>query len=304
MTKQTSSRPRRHTALRVVLAVLACLVLGIAALAFCFREQISLLIYAMQTSSEQISALQSENDERIGSVLNELQSDPTVTLRDLTEEERGLLAEGQLSEEDALALIRGEKTLEQLRESTTPAPKPDGTPSGAVNPPATADLPSTQGAETAEVPSTAEIPSAAETPSTAEVPTPSRGGLPAVNPEPPKPTKKTVDGLLAEIYLLRATYLNAIDRLLADAKAEYRALPKAERTAAARLRFADRVIADGATLEAACDEKMDAILAEMKTLLLEQGGRTEILAEIRTAYLEQKRLKKAELYNHYKKYVT
>ena len=105
--------------------------------------------------------------------------------------------------------------------------------------------------------------------------------------------------IIAEIYLLRATYLNEIDALIQGMKDEYAALPEEERGFKAKMKIAEKTMPKGNALEDACDARMEELLAELTKILQQSGSSTAIIDEIEETYLEQKVLKKTELYNQY-----
>nr|MBQ5810962.1 hypothetical protein [Clostridia bacterium] len=117
-----------------------CLVLAIgSAAAYAYGEEIveiakfvknniSAVVYALTNSSEDVSAKKEENDKKQQELLGQVVE---VTMRDLTDEERQMLAEGKLTYEEALALIRGETiapvTTEVIPEVTEEVSAPEQT---------------------------------------------------------------------------------------------------------------------------------------------------------------------------------
>lgn len=275
MKKKPLPRMRGKIIGRVLLILLTLLLLAVVVIGVCYREEISLLLYVLRTDQEDVSARQSENDAQISSVMEAL-GNPELLLRDLTEEERALLADGKITAADALCLIRGEKTLEEILGEKTPSDTPPDSPPVTFPPVGT------------EPPPGEEIPAETES---------------SDPPAAPSATQTRIDELLAQIYLLRATYLNEIDTLVNSLKQEYLALPKKERSATVLLRYADRLATSAAELEKKCDAEMESILSELQSLLAEQGDKTDLVGQIRDAYAEQKRLKKTEMLNRYKKYL-
>lgn len=113
----------------------------------------------------------------------------------------------------------------------------------------------------------------------------------------PKPTDPAYEQKLSEqvaqAYILRETFQNQLTEIENDAKAEYHAIPKEERTRAKLIdlvfSYYDRLVA----MEKECDESMNRLVAEMRTLIEENGGDMSIADTMLKAYEEEKELKKA-----------
>lgn len=290
---------------RIFLSVLLVLLLLLGSAAFLLREEIALLYYAMTTSPDAVQSQKAENDKRTQELLDELAAQ---TMRDLTDEEREMLANGALSPEEALALIRGE-TLPVSAETVAPIE--------------TTSIPETTcPAETTEASSVTEIVSSAMNPIettvavTTAAPKPVETTAATVTTAPTTTAVVTVatttapaidrtalqnrqNEIIAEIYLLRATYLNEIDALIEDMKWEFASLPLEEQNLLAKMAIAEKALPKGTALEDVCDAKMEALLVELESILKQLGSSTAIIDEIKDTYAEQKVLKKTELYNEY-----
>lgn len=256
----------------ILLCILLVILIILCGVWFAFRKQISFLYRSYTQISdigaipkEDVAARQEENDKKTQQLSDALSD---IAVRDLTEEERAALAKGELSEEDALALILGE---------TAPAVPP---------------------AETAD---RAQPNTAAETTAqNAGSPTPDPQDLSRPSAEKDAAARAAKKrSVLAEIYLLRAEFLNRIDALIDNAIVRYKALPKEKRGTTAKLNIGQALMADGEDLETECDGRMQALLDRLRALLVEGEEPTDILNEIEDAYKEQKQLKKVELINKY-----
>ena len=291
MRKATENK--KHILRSVLLIILAVLVLSAGVVAYLYRDylgQLSSLYKGFKYSSDEISSMKVENDKKTNELLNELVE---VTMRDLTEEEIKLLASGELSESDAISLIQGLMPLGSAVADSTVAvtdeskevSKADSEASTLASTAQEGDKPSSPASTTA---STTASTSAAQKPSE------------ALTPEEVQAAKDRISGIIAEIYLLRATYLYKIDDLIASSKLEYLKLPKEQRGLKGKIQIVDRYLRPkGKELEAECDGKMNALLSEMKQLLIKLDMSTGIIDEIEFTYKEQKELKMAELYGEY-----
>ncbi len=275
------SNNKKHILRNILLIILAVLIIAVGVIAYLYRDvlaQIPSLYKSMMYSNDEISSMQAENDKKQNEILNELVEG---TMRDLTDEERALLASGELSKEEALALIQGLLPSLDITVEVTETSVPETT------------------EEITEV--TTEVTTVADT----SAPVVTTAATTAPKDEPAAADDKAakenrISEIIAEIYLLRATYINKIDELLVATKEEFYKLPKEQRNTKGKLMTIDRYLRPkGNELEAECDAKMNELLTEMKALLLELNMSTDIIGEIEAAYKEQKQLKTAELYGLY-----
>lgn len=289
MPKATTTK--KHTLRNILLIILAVLILASGITAYVFRDylsQISRVYNSVTHSSEEISSMKDENDKKTNELLNELVE---VTMRDLTDEERAKLAKGELSASDAISLIQGLM------------PPPDVTADTSAVTSAAGEVVTSTPEETVEEPpvyseTAADIPTDSTTAASTTVAT-TKAPAPAT-PESDEALKNRISEIIAEIYLLRATYLNKIDDLIYSAKVEYINLPKEQRGLKGKLQIVDQYLRPkGKELEAECDAKMDALLKEMEGILHKLKMNKSIIDEIKYTYKEQKDIKMMELYGEY-----
>jgi len=264
--KEMKKISRKMTVLIILLSVLLVLLLAVGLVVYRYYSALAGFYKGATQSSEAVQSQKAENDKKAQDLLNDLV--PEVTYRDLTDEERAMLESGLLSEEDALALIRGE-TLAPAVTAAEP-------------------VETTEPAET-----TAEPVETTSAPVTTAKPAETTAAETTVN------ASARQEEIIAEIYLLRATYLNEIDKLIKDTKQMYIDLPKEEKTLANKMKIVEKMIPKGNKLEDDCDARMEELLSELTGILQQQGASTAIVDEIRATYNEQKELKLAELYQQY-----
>ncbi|MBQ6893548.1 MAG: hypothetical protein IJN48_05015 [Clostridia bacterium] len=281
--EQKNHSKKKHTVRNVLLIILALLVIAAGVLFLANYNHIMRLYKGVSHTSEEISSMQSDNDKKTNELLNEL---AVETMRDLTEDERKLLASGELSESDALSLIQGlmpplDINIEVTEAASTSEPAVEITSAPSVS--------SDNEQQTTEVVTT----TATSTSTTVKAPEP-------LEPNDADALQDRVSEIIAEIYLLRATYLNKIDELIYNTKLEYVALPKEHHNLQGKMRIIEKtLIPKGNALEAECDKKMNVLLDELKGILIKLNSSTAIIDEIKKTYEEQKDLKMAELYNKY-----
>lgn len=107
--------------------------------------------------------------------------------------------------------------------------------------------------------------------------------------------------LVAELYVLKSSYLSKLDGVAAQAKAEYAAKPKEERTASWKTAKISKYAGIAAGLEAECDAQVEGIITELKAEIKKTGGDMSIVNSIRSAYESEKQIKKAYYLNKYLK---
>ena len=115
----------------------------------------------------------------------------------------------------------------------------------------------------------------------------------------PEPEFTPQDEVIADIYLLRAEYLNEIDALIVEGKKEYVALEKENKGFSAKMDLIQSITDRGNELEANCDSRMNELLVRLESELKQSGGDTGVIKEIQALYKNEKELKKAQLVNTY-----
>lgn len=269
---------KKHRGLKIFLTVICVLLVALCTIAYILRDEISFVYSGMTSSEEALASREEENDRRTNELLGQIAE---VTMRDLSEEERKLLADGLLSYEDALALIKGEPHTAATTDIGVEATEA---------PDVTVEV-TTQNTAATEKTEPVVQTTVAATEETSDIVSDSLGI---------EKYQNRINEIIAEIYLLRATYLNKIDELIAAAKKEYSALPKDQHTLSTKLRMVEkRIMPAGTALEKECDAQMTILLDELKDILKIIGSGTDIIKEIEMTYAEQKEIKKAELINKY-----
>lgn len=113
-------------------------------------------------------------------------------------------------------------------------------------------------------------------------------------PAAPQPvTSDDTAATIAKLYVVKSRFVGELTSLEGTIRSTYEALPKEQRVPASRKSIAGQYISVVANLEAQCDAEVDAILAELTTKLQQQGKDTSVVATLRSAYENEKSLKKA-----------
>ncbi len=295
-------KKKRHVGLAVFLCIVLLLLAVLGGIAWRYRAGIAVLIDNVGKTPEQASAEQADYERRTQELLDKL-SGGGVTLSTLSEADRARLKNGEITPAEAVAIIMGlaATTAPVTADTTLP---PDGsdpavttvpvdpvgpdTPVGPVGPdtpvgPVGPDTPATSGTSGATEP-------AAFTGTTA----------PAVTTAPAASTvSPAVQQIIADIYLLRAEFINKLDALIEEGTAEVNAIPKEKRTASVKLEFMNRYLDRGEALEAECDARLEALLSDMTAQLKADGGDLSLVEDARALYIQEKKIRKAELYRKY-----
>ena len=268
---------KRHTGLVVFLCILLLLLAVLGGVAWRYRAGLAILIDNFGKSSEQVS-VERENHERKTQELLDKLSGGGISLSALSEADRLRLKNGEITPAEAVAIIMG------LAETTAPAAASTDAPpvSDVTVDPAVPDAPATSAA------------SAATEPTAAATTAPAGTTAPAATTVSP-----AVQAIIADIYLLRAEFINKLDDLIEEGKAEVYAIPKEKRTASVKLAFMNRYLDRGEALEAECDARLEALLADMAAQLKADGGDLSLVDDARALYVQEKKVRKAELYRKY-----
>lgn len=124
----------------------------------------------------------------------------------------------------------------------------------------------------------------------------------SVTPESDKKpdNSQRISECVAQMYVLKSNFVSRLEGLYSQAIADYNAMTPEQRKSNGKQTIVDRYYSSAASMEAECDGKVSAILSELTTLLKEQGSTTELVDKIKTAYYEEKSLKKAYYINKLK----
>lgn len=285
--EETAKPKKRHTGLAVFLCIVLLLLAVFCGVAWRYRAGIAVLLDNIGKTPEQASAERADYERRTQELLDKL-SGGGITLSALSEADRERLKNGEITPAEAVAIIMG------LAASTAPVTADTTTPPGGSEPavttvpagpaaPDTTDAPATTGTSAATSPA---VPTGTTAPAATAAPAAS-----TVSP--------AVQQIIADIYLLRAEYINKLDLLIAEGLKEVNAIPKEKRTLAVKLELMNRYLARGEAMEAECDARLDALLAKMTEQLRADGSDTSLADEARALYAQEKKLYRDELYRKY-----
>ncbi len=285
--EETAKPKKRHTGLAVFLCIVLLLLAVLGGVAWRYRAGIAVLLDNIGKTPEQASAERADYERRTQELLDKL-SGGGITLSALSEADRERLKNGEITPAEAVAIIMG------LAASTAPVTADTTTPPGGSEPAVTTVPAGPAAPDTTDAPATIGT-SAATSPAV-----PTGTTAPAATAAPAASTvSPAVQQIIADIYLLRAEYINKLDLLIAEGLKEVNAIPKEKRTLAVKLELMNRYLARGEAMEAECDARLDALLAKMTEQLRADGSDTSLADEARALYAQEKKLYRDELYRKY-----
>lgn len=250
------NKKKRKRVLITLLVILAILTTAVLIFAKYQENNIQAFKYSRKYSIEELAQKNKAVEEQMQMLVGSL---PEVYVQPLDEEARKLLNSGELSEDDAIAIITGTYQYNEEVEADTDKDNKDKD----------KDKNKDKNKDNNEAVVKAE------------------------------PVISKTNKLVAEFYLLRAEFLNNIDNLIAQGQVERHAIPKEDRTISVKLDMAKKYAKLGSVLEEECDKEMDSLIGELKKELQATGQSTSIIAEIRELYNEEKAIKKAALIEAY-----
>lgn len=104
---------------------------------------------------------------------------------------------------------------------------------------------------------------------------------------------KLIGDKVIEIYSLKAYYLGQLGQLEAAVKNDYSALPENKRNLVGKKELVSKYMGRATSLMNQCDAKVESVLSELKSGLERYKADTSIIKRIRSAYENEKALKKA-----------
>ncbi len=104
---------------------------------------------------------------------------------------------------------------------------------------------------------------------------------------------KLIGDKVIEIYSLKAYYLGQLGQLEAAVKNDYSALPENKRNLVGKKELVAKYMGRATSLMNQCDAKVEKVLSELKSGLDGYKADTSIIKRIRSAYENEKALKKA-----------
>ncbi|WP_294516785.1 hypothetical protein [uncultured Pseudoflavonifractor sp.] len=237
---------------KIALAVVGVVLVAGAITVAVQWNNIKAVAYMMTMDTDTLDTRAEENRKTLEKAMEDYKI-PTYTF---SQEEMAQLASGELSEEDAAALLLGESGTDGA-ETGSEAETPDASQSGTPS----------------------QSPSASQSQSTAP------GGDTST-----QEAEEELRQLVATMYVLQATYEGKLEAIVQEAIDEYTA---GEHTSENRTKIVYSKYEALTALEKECDQKVADIVSRMRELLKSTGQSESLADEVQKTYEEEKSLKKA-----------
>ncbi len=111
--------------------------------------------------------------------------------------------------------------------------------------------------------------------------------------------EEELKALIRQVYAVKARAENGLNACIAESKAEYRALPKSQKTQTRKLMIVLSKSSELNALQASCDKEMDSIVSQMRTILQENGQSTALADQVMETYKAEKSARYTELKNKF-----
>lgn len=104
----------------------------------------------------------------------------------------------------------------------------------------------------------------------------------------PEPYEAEIKALILQLYSVKARAESGLNTCIAEAKAEYKALPEAQQTQTRKLSIVFSKSKRLYELQASCDKEVESIVSQMRKVLTENGQSTTLADQAMASYQSQK----------------
>lgn len=292
--------------LKIFAAVILVALVAVGAVAFKNRKYIFAVVDGIRYTEADLGEKNLENTEK---TISDIDSQLSVPLRELTEEEKAGIASGELSQAEIMAQIVSEAVdigaaSDASQEEAANAPsgdetKKDETKKEEIKADAPSKNPAAGNQQTSADSSKADSASPSKK-DDSQVSKPSAG-----NSTQAPAAQKSSDILIAEavsqLYSLQSQYTARLDALVSSAISYYRQQQKISGSAAAKTGVISKYSSQVSAMEGECDSKVEGILSKLTSELNKIGADTSIVSTLRSAYQSEKSSQRAAYVNRYMK---
>ena len=208
-----------------------------------------------------------------------------------------------ISDTEIEQLLRGEITLDSLAQTGVDEEIGIEEPAGSEVPDDESAASGQPAKEEPSASSKAEQPSASSRPESSAAASTSQNTAAASSEAPAgeKPQEPAyeaeVRALVQQVYALKAVAEKGLDSSIEAAKSEYWALPEEQQTKTKKIMICLSKTGELTSLQSYCDKEMDRIVAQLRTVLKENGQSTELADQVMSTYKAEKSRRYAELKN-------
>lgn len=248
---------------KVVLIIIGLIVLSIAGFAVWQAENIKAVINSFNYSEDELSQMINDNKK----VLEEELKEKYDIVGDFTEEEERKIMNGEITVEEATAM-----KLQELEQKRLEKENGDAESSGEQNE------------------STGTSPSSSKKAGTSSSGTSKQASS---NSGSKQKAEQIVSNRIVEFYSLKAYYLGQLGQLEAKVIAEYSSFPASKRNMIGKQELVNKYMSIATSLMNQCDAKVASLTAQLESEIRAAGGDTSIIGTIKSAYENEKNLKKS-----------
>lgn len=258
----------------IILIIVLFVIGGISWIAWSQRDNIKAIYYGFKYSSEDIDSRMAHTNDNVKSYL---ESNPQYNVRPTEPVEETLHQDGMITDGELTDIITGETSVEEVfgtQLELNDNKKVVISDSGQVLDKETAEKLKNEAEKKDE-------------------------GTSSEKGEKPDNSER-ISECVAQMYVLKSSFVSRLDGLYNQAISDYNAMTPEQRKANGKTTIVNKYYSSAASMEAECDSQVSSILSELTSLLKEQGSTTELVDKIKTAYYEEKSLKKAYYVNKLK----
>lgn len=288
---------------KVLLIVLLVVIVLLVNLCMKHWNTITAVVDGMNYSVEEIENIRVDNQKKVD---DELSKYPDLNFRNLTSEEITALSKGLISQDDVPYLITGRKvfvdgkvvTSEEYEEMMKDEKDNSSKDQNAENNSLSDNKKDSEGTKKTDNNSSAD-----KNNSDTSKDVSSQSANNQVQPEGPK-TNPELEAVLEKFFVLKATFLADIEARVNGMIADYKSIPKKERTKAVRSEYASKAIALMSTMEPQYDAQFEAVVSELSAVIEKIDGDRNLVNVVRDAYKKEKAALKAKYVSRARKHIT
>lgn len=247
----------------IIFSIVGVLIVSLVALAVWQRDNIVSIINSVRYSEAQLSKKIEHNNEKLQEIVDNTEY---INIRGgLTPEEEQALSSGEITVEDAINLVRGSTSLEQIRANTAED-------ASAETSTAKTDAQTSLDEKSAENSNN----QSGEQKNETDVMT------------------DEVSAIVAELYVVKSDFVSRLNNMGSQAYSEYVA-SGSDRSQLNSI--IEKYISAAGSLESECDQKVASLLTRLEAALKKGGGDLSLVSEIRQYYYNEKALTKSYYLN-------
>lgn len=249
---------------KILLAVLIVILALIGYFAYVQWNNIEAVVDGLRYDEEQIQ----QNTEEVKTEVNDYMKENQLSeIRELNEEEEKALEEGKIDDDDAVKIMTGKTTLDEVITKKEQESKNDGKVQNK----------------------------------------PSKNEEQKNDPKPkdePVNYDQLISEKVAQMYVYKSRFLGKLSTMAVDAEDEFhRTFPQSEWTNDNRTKIIMKHIGEAMAMEKDCDSKVSKLVSDLKELLTKAGRDTGLADQIQKAYNDEKKNMKAAYMQEYFSYM-